>query len=292
MALKVFLLFLQLAFVVIITLLDYYWTDKRTLEFLNLRVLAIFFAVAIFVMGIWDEKDHRNEKQALLSKISDLKELQSKDMELSHELMRVSGMHTTYPQFSFFRGTSIKTGPAEMLGSTISVLIHNPGDYPIYDLDIHIEEVLESARWLSEIFTGKRTSSIRTDKAGNAIRPDYISTHFHFTALQARSFTQREIVAPPRAGKKSYAYVITVSARNGETKYRYHFVPKDPSIGTPLGFDDFYTAYKILRPEPVTLSDGKIGFKNKVIEEYHDPMFPTSADGAIDYGPNLISIAE
>ena len=224
-----------------------------------------------------------------MSEIGDLKELQSNAMGLAQELLRSSGMHSSYPHFIFFRGTHVKMGTSEMLSSTIPVLIHNPGDYPIYDLDIHIEEVLESAKFNSKILSGKMTTSIKTDSTGNVVFPNFVSTNLHFSALQARDTIQREIAAPPRAGKKNYAYIITVSARNGETKYRYHFVPKGASTGR---FYDFYTAYKILKPERVTQSDGTIALKNKVVEEYHDPMFPISAEGAIDYGPNLISIAE
>lgn len=269
--------------------LDYKWHDKRTLKFkitrFGLFALIFLSLVAHIVVVYKDNETSRNEKDVLMSEIGHLK-------EQAQEVLRVSGMHSSYPRFFFFRGTHIKLGTAETLGSTISVLIHNPGEYPIYDLDIHIEEVLESAKWMSKTLSGKRTSSIRTDTAGNVVRPDFVSTKLHFAELQARGTIQREIAAPPRAGKKNYAYIIAVSARNGETKYRYHFVPRGPSNGTPLGFYDFYTAYKILRPERVTQSDGTIVSKNKVVEEYHDPMFPTSAEGAIDYGPNLISIAE
>lgn len=287
------LLFLSAAAV---ALLDYKWHDKRTKLFKGTRTVVFVLIFSLLIINVVvDYKDDRariDEKAALKSEIGDLKELSSKDMKLAEELLHASGMHSTFPRFYFFRGTHVKMGTAKTLGSTISILIENPGDYPIYDLDIQIEEVLESEKWLGKIFSGKGKSLFRTDDAGNVIRPDFISTNLHITALQGRSTIQREIQAPPHKGKKHYAYIITVSARNGVTKYRYHFIPKGSSLGTPLGFDDFYAAYKILRTQRVTQSDGTIAFKNTVFEEYHDPLFPTSAEGIIDYGPNLLSVAE
>lgn len=279
-----------------VALLDYKWHDKRTNKFKVTRAIVfVLIFLLLIINSVVDYKDDQariDEKAALMSEIGDLKELSSKDMKLAEELLHASGMHSTFPRFYFFRGTHVKMGTAKALGSTISILIENPGDYPIYDLDIQIEEVSESEKWLGKIFSGKGTSLLRTDSAGNVVRPDFVSANLHITALQARSMIQREIPAPPRTGKNNYAYIITLSARNGMTKYRYNFIPKGASIGTPLKFYDFYAAYKILRLQRITQSDGTIAFKNTVVEEYHDPQFPTSLEGTIDYGPNLLSVAE
>jgi hypothetical protein len=58
-----------------------------------------------------------------------------------------------------------------------------------------------------------------------------------------------------------------------------------------LMFYDFRMAYKIMRVEPRSNSDGTV-FINKVVEEYHDPKFPVSEKGAVDYGPDLLGFTE
>lgn len=97
-----------------------------------------------------------------------------------------------------------------------------------------------------------------------------------------------ELVAPPKEGKSNYVYFVSVSARNGVTKYRYHFVNADGKDHLPNVRQQFYTAYKILRMQQSAGTDGRTIITPKIVEEYHDPKFPTSKDGAIDYGPNLL----
>ncbi|MBI3418200.1 MAG: adenylate/guanylate cyclase domain-containing protein [Verrucomicrobia bacterium] len=204
------------------------------------------------------------------------------------ELMRFQGMHDLYPRFWFFRGSFIKLGRADALESTLQLVIENPGEYPIYDLDIRIDEVLEHAKWDGLIFSPTTAKSIPIDSTGNRILPAFIGTNCHFTVLEPKVPIQMELVAPPKEGKSNYVYFVSVSARNGVTKYRYHFVNADGKDHLPNVRQQFYTAYKILRMQQSAGTDGMTIITPKIVEEYHDPKFPTSKDGAIDYGPNLL----
>ena len=64
----------------------------------------------------------------------------------------------------------------------------------------------------------------------------------------------------------------------------------EETLSTPLQRLHFYRAYKILKMVRSESHGG--GFINKLIEEYHDPKFPVSKDGTIDYGPPLLDYVE
>jgi len=220
------------------------WQHKIYKRFvIRSKPLALYGGVGVIILTIIQWYFTTSESAVLQTKNRLLFE---SNAELTQKLTGFSGIHDIYPRFYLFRGSILKYGTAEELGSRIQILIENPGAYPIYDVDVKIVEVLEKMKWQSEFFSGIRTRRhIERDSTGNVIFPAFVAASFHFDIFYPKQFIQEEITAPPSAGKSDYVYYIDASAKNGQFKYKYHFVKEGETSNTPLISDDFYRAYKI-----------------------------------------------